>query len=213
MGFDMKGAFRLAAGILGVTALVLQYALVLMNDIGPDPLRRTINFFSYFTILTNVLVVLALLAPVAVPQTGLGKFFARPGVRTAIASYIIIVSAVVFFILRHLTNLQGLDFLADLLLHYILPALFVMDWLFLTPKETLKFGHVAWWLVFPVIYLGWTFIHGAASGFFPYPFLNTNELGLLRVLINEGLLLVVFLILGFVLVTGGKMFRPGTPAP
>lgn len=209
----MKNAFRLAAGILGFAALVLQYVMVLMGDIGAGAISRTINFFSFFTVLTNVLVVLAFLAPIAWPQTGVGKFFARPGVRTAIASYVIIVNAVVFFILRHLTNLQGLDFLTDLLLHYIMPALFVLDWVFLVPKETLKIGHVAWWLVFPVIYLGWTFIHGAASGFFPYPFLNTTELGLVRVLINEGLLLVVFLVLGFLLVTGGKMLRLGTPAP
>jgi hypothetical protein len=209
----MKSAFRLAAGILGFAALVLQYVMVLMGDIGAGPISRTINFFSFFTVLTNVLVVLAFLAPIAWPQTGLGTFFARPGVRTAIASYIIIVNAVVFFILRHLTNLQGLDFLTDLLLHYIMPALFVLDWVFLVPKETLKISHVAWWLVFPVIYLGWTFIHGAASGFFPYPFLNTTELGLVRVLINESLLLEVFLVLGFLLVTGGKMLRLGTPAP
>ncbi len=61
------------------------------------------------------------------------------------------------------------------------------------------------WLAYPIIYLVWTFIHGAYSGFYPYPFLNNGELGIARVLLNEAGLLIVFLILGFVLVTGGRL--------
>ena len=154
-----------------------------------------------------------MLAPILLPQTSTANFFTRAGVRTAVASYIIIVCIVVFFILRHLTILHGLDFLTDLLLHYIMPALFVVDWILFVPKDELAFKQVPWWLVFPVIYLGWTFVHGALSGFYPYPFLNTAVLGVGRVLLNELGLLAVFLVLGFVLVTGGKMLRLGTPAP
>ena len=201
----MKNTFRLAGGILGLAALVLQYVIVLMGDVGPEPVRRTINFFSYFTVLTNVLVVLAFLAPIVLPQTGLGKFFGRPSVRTAIASYTIIVSAIVFFILRHLSNLQGLDFLTDLLLHYIMPAMFVIDWLFFVPKENLRLRDISGWLWFPVIYLVWTYIHGALSGFYPYPFLNTEVLGLGRVLFNELGLLAVFLVLELVLISFGRL--------
>jgi hypothetical protein len=201
----MKRTFRLAAGILGLAAIVLQYVLVLMGESGPDAVRRTINFFSYFTILTNVLVVLAFLGPTLLGEMAVGRFFARPGVRTAIAIYIIIVGALVFFILRHLTNFQGLDFLCDILLHYIMPALFVIDWVFLVSKSELQWRDMLGWLWFPVFYLIWTFTHGVISGFYPYPFLNTAELGLGRVLLNELGLLVVFLVLGLVLVTGGKL--------
>ncbi|CAN0374417.1 unnamed protein product, partial [Phaeothamnion confervicola] len=112
---------------------------------------------------------------------------------------------IVYFVLRHLTNLQGWDFVADLLLHYVMPALFVIDWLFLVPKQTLKVSDSLGWLAFPVIYLVWTFIHGAYSGFYPYPFLNTSVLGIAGVLLNEAGLLVIFLVLGFILVTGGRL--------
>ena len=56
----MAIAFRMAAGILGWAALVLQYALVLTGTLGADSFTRSINFFSYFTILTNIVVALAL---------------------------------------------------------------------------------------------------------------------------------------------------------
>jgi hypothetical protein len=201
----MKSTFRLAAGILGLAALVLQYLLVLMGESGPDAVRRTINFFSYFTILTNVLVVLAFLGPTLLGEKAMGRLFARPGVRTAIALYIIIVSALVFFILRHLTNFQGLDLLCDILLHYIMPALFVIDWAFFVSKAELQRRDMLGWLWYPVIYLAWTFVHGALSGFYPYPFLNTEVLGVGRVLLNELGLLAVFLALGSVLIPLGRL--------
>lgn len=198
-------AFRIAAGVLGWAALTLQYALVLANTTGADSFTRSINFFSYFTILVNILAALALTLPWLAPQSAPGRFFERPSVRTAIAAYIIIVMTIVYFVLRHLTTLQGWDFVADLLLHYAMPVLFVVDWLFLVPKQTLKVKDTLGWLAFPVIYLLWTFIHGVYSGFYPYPFLNNSELGIARVLLNEAGLLVIFLVLGFILVTGGRM--------
>jgi hypothetical protein len=203
----MQQGFRLAAGLLGLAALILQYVLVLMGEAGPDPVRRTLNFFSYFTVLTNVLVALAFLAPTFFSQTPLGKFFARPTVRTAITIYIIIVSALVFFILRHLTNLQGLDFVADMLLHYVLPALFVFDWVFFVPKGSLKWQEMFGWLGYPIAYLAWTFIHGALSGFYPYPFLNTEVLGVGRVLLNELGLLILFFAVGMALIALGRFAR------
>jgi hypothetical protein len=179
---------------------------VLTGTLGADSFTRSMNFLSYFTILTNILASVAFTLPWLAPQSRPGKFFFRPTVRTAIAAYIIIVMTIVYFVLRHLTDLQGWNFVADLLLHYIMPLLFVIDWLLLVPKQTLKFKDTIVWLAFPIIYLVWTFIHGAFSGFYPYPFLNGAELGNARVLLNEAGLLVIFLVLGFALVTGGRLF-------
>jgi hypothetical protein len=201
----MGKLFRTAAGILGWIALALQYALVLTGNLGADSFTRSVNFFSYFTILTNILAALALTLPWLAPHSALGEFFSRPSVRTAIAAYIVIVMTIVYFVLRHLTTFQGWNLVADLLLHYVMPVLFVIDWLFLVPKHTLKTKDSVFWLAFPVIYLIWTFIHGVYSGFYPYPFLNTSELGIARVLLNEAGLLIVFLILGSILVTGGRL--------
>ena len=195
----------MAVGTLGWMALTLQYALVLTGTLGADSFTRSINFFSYFTILTNILAALALTLPWLAPQSVPGRFFSRPSVRTAIVTYIIIVMTIVYFVLRHLTTLQGWNFVADLLLHYVMPVLFVIDWLFLVPKQALKLKDTIFWLTFPIIYLVWTFIHGAFSGFYPYPFLNGAELGNARVLLNEGGLLVIFLVLGFILVSAGRV--------
>ena len=201
----MAKVFQMAAGLLGWFALALQYGLVMSGDFDTGPFARTINFFSYFTILTNILVALALTLPIIAPQSALGQFFSRPTVRTAITTYIIIVMVVVYFILRHLTNLTGWDLVADVILHYVMPILFVIDWLFFVSKESLEPKNPIGWLTYPIVYLVWTFIHGAYSGFYPYPFLNNGELGITRVLLNEAGLLIVFLVLGSILVTGGRL--------
>ena len=195
----------MAVGTLGWMALTLQYALVLTGTLGADSFTRSINFFSYFTILTNILAALALTLPWLAPQSVPGRFFSRPSVRTAIVTYIIIVMTIVYFVLRHLTTLQGWNFVADLLLHYVMPVLFVIDWLLFVPKQSLKVTDTFGWLAYPIVYLIWTFVHGAYSGFYPYPFLNNSELGIARVLLNEAGLLVIFLVLGFGLVTGGQL--------
>ena len=201
----MAVAFRMAAGLLGWFALALQYGLVMAGNFEADALSRTVNFFSYFTILTNILAALAFTLPGLAPQSAATRFFLKHTVRTAITAYIIIVMAIVYFVLRHLTNLQGWNLAADVLLHYVMPCLFVIDWLLLVPKEMLKLKDGLAGLAFPVVYLLWTFVHGAYSGFFPYPFLNVGELGIGRVLLNEAGLLALYLILGLALVTGGRL--------
>jgi hypothetical protein len=189
----------------GRFALSLQVGFIIVGDFETSAFTRTINFFSYFTIHTNTLAALALTLPVIAPQSAYGQFLSKPTVRTAITAYIIIVMTIVYFVLRHLTNLTGWDLVADVILHYVMPVLFVIDWLFLVPKETLKAKDTFSWLAYPIVYLVWTFIHGAYSGFYLYPFLNNGDLGVARVLLNETGLLIVFLVLGFVLVTGGRL--------
>ncbi len=71
----------MAAGILGWVSLALQYALVLTGSLGADSFTRSINFFSYFTILTNILAALALTLPWLAPQSPLENF--SPGPRCA----------------------------------------------------------------------------------------------------------------------------------
>ena len=208
----MTAIFRTAAGVLGWATLLLQYVLVVSKPDGPDLFTRTVNFFSFFTILTNILVALALTLPALIPHSAPGQFFARPSVRTAITCYITIVMAVVYFILRHIQDMEGLDLLCDIILHYVMPALFIIDWLCFVPKGALRLSDTPKWLIYPFVYLVWTFIHGAYSGFYPYPFLNAGELGVARVLQFEAVLLVVFLAFGLVFVFGGrileKRFRP-----
>ena len=56
---------------------------------------------------------------------------------------------------------------------------------------------IAW---FAVLYCVYTLIRGNLSGYYPYPFMNVNEGGLDKVLINIGAMWVLFLFISFLLV-------------
>lgn len=197
--------YRRMAAVAGFAALVLQYILAVRSGIAASPWAATVNFFSYFTVQTNVLVALALGLPAWASQSRAGRFFVRPGVRAAIAVYIAIVGTVYHLVLRSLWAPEGAQWLADMALHYVMPGLFLLDWLLFVPKGGLRIGQALRWLAFPLVFLCWTLVHGAASGFYPYPFVDVAELGIGQVLANGAALLVVFAVSGAICVFADRM--------
>ena len=202
----MARLYRAVFACVGWFALILQYVLTLTGNPHMDAGELTLNFFSYFTILSNVLVALALTAPVVAQNSRPGRWFAGEGVRAAMAMYIVVVGVVYHFLLAPTWNPQGLALLGNSLLHYVMPAAFVLDWLLFAPKGRLNWKDPARWLIFPLIYGGWTLIHGALSGWWPYPFVDVGDLGLGRVLLNFVGLLIFFLIVGLIIVTLDRTF-------
>jgi hypothetical protein len=203
---------RIVAAILaaiGWFALALQLRLILgVNAQTGIPVGETfVRFFSYFTILTNVLAALIL---TGVMLGHRGTFLSRPAVQAAIASYITIVGLVYVTILRHLWAPAGLQWLADALLHYAMPALYVSFWLLFARKEKLRFGDSLWWLVFPLGYVVFVLLRGAPSGFYPYPFIDVSKLGYPQVLLNAAGLFAVFALCGLIFVALGRWLADKT---
>jgi len=201
----LKTIFRAAAGGFIAFAVGMQYWLVIYDRPGADLVTSTIKFFSFFTILSNVLAALALLLPVAMPNTSLGRFFDRYSVRTALTGYIIIVGVVYFLLLRDLSHRQGWGLFFEHVLHYVTPPLFVLDWLLFVPKVEVDWRVGFTSLGFPALYLAWTFVHGDSTGWYPYPFIDVPELGYTRALVNVGGLIIAFLGLELALVGIGRL--------
>jgi hypothetical protein len=191
--------YRMAAAAVAWFALVLQYTLTITKP-GAPFLEATVRYFSFFTILTNILVALALTLPCLAPESRAGQFFDRPSVRTAILAYIIIVAVIYHYLLAKLWNPQGWQLLADTIEHVVTPALYVIDWVLFVPKGTVKWKSAVVWLGYPLVYAAYSLIHGAVTGFYPYPFINVGEIGYDKVLLNMGVLVLVFLGLGLALI-------------
>src|SRR5436190_7257834 len=125
----MRAGFRVIAAALGWFAIATQYSLVASTRSGPDLVTWTINFFSYFTIIANILGALAMTLPWLAPQSQVGHWFMRPSVRTVIVAYIIVVGIVYHVVLRNLFHPQGWRLVCEIVLHYVTPTLLVLDWL------------------------------------------------------------------------------------
>jgi hypothetical protein len=195
--------FRGAAGAVALAALIVQYALLLRAMEG-DAGAAALRFLTYFTLLSNSFGAAALLCPAVAPGSAAGRFFARPGVRTAAALYLLVVGAVYHAVLASQWDPKGWQLAADIALHTITPAAMLIDWLFLTPKRGLHYRIVPLALLLPLGYGVWALALGAVSGFYPYPFLDVAALGLSRVMLNLLILLTLFAGLGALMVTAGR---------
>lgn len=208
----MVTPYRIVAAALGWFALVLQYCLPLTPGMQATSLEHAVRYFCFFTILSNLLVALALTLPWLAPATRVGRFFLSPSVRAGIAAYIILVAAVYHFLLRHVWDPHGWLFVSNGLLHYVMPVVYVADWLLFVPKGSLRARDAAIWLVLPVAYAALTLVHGAVTGFYPYPFLNVAKLGNAAVLANIAAMTVAFGILGLLMVAADRTMGRAQPA-
>lgn len=204
-----KILYRTIGALIGWATLIAQYFLVVSGGEHANLAAATISYLSYFTILTNFLVVLAFTAPLLVPTTKLHRFFTKPAVRAAIALYISFVAVVYHIMLRDLWDPQGLQLVTDIALHTVLPILYFLDWVFFSPKRALRFAHIPYWLIYPTVYGAYTIVRGALSGIYPYPFLNVFELGLVGVGINMIGFLALYGVGGAVFIALGR-FLPNS---
>ena len=184
--------------IIAWTALILQFYLILQTTgtTGFSILKTVTNFFSYFTILSNLLVAVCLTTSLLSPTSGVGSFFLKVCVQTAIAVYIFIVGLVYNTVLRGITNPTGLDWIVDNLLHVVVPVLYVLYWFIFTPKKILQWKNLAPWLIFPAVYLLYSLLRGPMADWYPYPFLHAGKFGYGQVAINSVLVLLAFLLVG-----------------
>ncbi|HRO25996.1 MAG TPA: Pr6Pr family membrane protein [Luteimonas sp.] len=147
-----------AVAIIVVVSLALQYVLLLQQ--APDGAAlATLRFLSYFTVLSNLLVAAASLAV----ASGRGGFFASPRTTGAAALYIAITGLVYALVLRQLWAPQGLQWWADIGLHYAVPLAYLAWWALLAPHGALGWRDVAGWLLFPLAFFGWTLARGCPS--------------------------------------------------
>ncbi len=155
----------------------------------------------YFTVLTNIWVALVSTRL----ASGGGGLLSAPGTLAASAVYIAVVGLIYSLLLRQLWAPVGLHRLADQILHYVTPLLFVSWWLVCAPKSGLRFADALKWLLYPLAYFAFSLLLGAASGRYLYPFADTGAHGLATVLRNGVLLLGLFLGLGVVAVAAGRL--------
>lgn len=191
--------WRAVFALIGWATLGLQYSLMLATP-DRDPLELTLNFFSYFTILTNVLVAVAMTLPVVAANRPAGRWATSEGVRACVAMYAAVVGLVYHFLLHATWNPQGWSLIANLGLHYLMPTAMLMDWLMFAPKGLLRWKDAGKWLAFPLAYGGWTVVHGLAADWWPYWFTDVSKLGWLRAGAYFGGLLIFFLTVGLIVV-------------
>lgn len=91
--------------------------------------------------------------------------------------------------------------------HYIVPALTVLGWLLFGPRPRIDATVVLLALLWPLLWFGYTLVHGELSGWYPYPFVDVATHGYGRVLANALLVTAVLGVVGALYGLGDRAQR------
>lgn len=196
--FPFDTAARAALATIALAALLLQFylSIALAFSNGHGVAHATAMFLGYFTILTNLFVALAATLPLLAAHRGAGRFFARPTVLGCAVTSIVMVGAGYHLLLRDIWNPQGLQRVADYLLHYAVPLSALAYWLVFAPRVQLGLAAPVRWCIYPIAYLAYALLRGAATGWYPYYFIDVGRIGQAQVLLNVALMLLAFITVG-----------------
>lgn len=204
--------FAQVAAVVGWVTIALRFYLSIDTSLanGTGVGGGVVVFLSYFTVLTNILVVLVWTAggvgaATKATQASVLSFFRRPGVASAIAVYITVVAVIYHGLLSQLWDPQGLTKVVDFMLHTVLPGLYLIYWWLGIPKHNLRWHWAVTWLSYPVGYSVYTLLLGAIRHKYPYPFSDVTTLGYLRVLLNSCFVLSFFAVLSLVFIGLGRL--------
>ena len=199
-----KDKILLIAVSLGWFAVVMQFVLMLQNRVE-SVAETTIRFFSFFTILTNSLVTVYFTILWFKKPSYLLTQFKKPGFLTATTLYITVVSIVYQLVLRGIWEPTGMQKAVDELLHTVIPIYVIVFWFMYENKKEVLWKSIPSWMLYPFVYLVCILFRGTISGFYPYPFVNVNKLGIEKVLINSGFLVLFFIAMAVAFVGIGKL--------
>jgi len=198
---------RPAAAVYRLLVALVAAAAVTADLFLGSPIR----VLTYFTIQSNILLALVMLATARRAWTARRPL--SPLVTGAALLYISITGLVYHLILAHASSpfamtggpLTGWQAITNQVLHTVTPIAAVLDWLLLTAPGRLHLRMAATWLLYPATYLAVYLARGelilpGTPGRYLYTFLDVEHHGYKHVLGNALLLGLAFYALSVLLV-------------
>ncbi|KFN04637.1 hypothetical protein D0U04_20350 [Bacillus clarus] len=199
----MIAIYRLFLSLLAFSAIITQF--ITRAQVKPF---NPINFFSFFTIESNILVaVILLLSSFGTAAFGRSEQFGV--LRGAATVYILTTGLIYFLLLRGLEEtLQTPIPWVNTVLHYIMPIAMILDWVINPPTKKITWKQATSWLVFPFLYVIYSLVRGPFVHWYPYPFLDPRIGGYGRVfLYSIGIAVVIGFICVVVKMLGNRFFK------
>jgi len=185
---------------LVILASVLLQAILYFQSTTLSMMESTIHFFSYFTLLTNLLAGFFLIS-----YANQKEWAIQNGALTAVTIYLFMIGLVYQLALRFVWNLTGWSQIADEMLHSINPILILLVWFAKENTSELRYQMILKWLIYPALYLLFIWIRGTISGFYPYYFMDRNALSSYDFYINVLVLIMLVVLFSFGFIWLGRL--------
>lgn len=205
------GALRIVTVGLIAAAVIGQFSKSL--SLVDEPGRFVINFFSFFTIQSNLIGAAVLLIAFMRSFSSRKDSTVFTIVRLCAATYLTTTLVVFNTLLRDLALDQAATVpWSNEILHVWAPLLVLIDWLFAPGRRALPWSRLWIVAIYPIVWAVYTMIRGALTSWYPYPFLNPHiEPGVGY----DGVTVYIAAIASFILLVGAALIwvsRKFTPA-
>lgn len=169
-----------------LASLVTQIVLLVRGDVGSTA-AALVQMFSFFTVQSNVLVLVAASTLVLDPARD-GRFWRVLRLDALLG---ITVTGVVFgAVLAPMLHPTGIDWWVNAGFHYVSPVMAFVGWLLFGPRPRIDRATFGWAFGWPLAWIAYTFVRGAVVDWYPYPFLDVGEIGYPDALRNTGFIVV-----------------------
>lgn len=184
--FAMLGLLGSAAG-LALDFYAIVPVVMTASETNPVPrgfFDALIYFWFFLTHLANLGAVLVYVAEIWDPWWL--RWFRRPYVHLVVLAMLMLVMGFFHVMLAPLYTFEGALAVANLLLHYVAPLLYLGWWAAFSPHGTVRLGHVPLMLLPGLAYLALVLVRGAIVGEYPYAIVDAGQFGYLQVAIGAG---------------------------
>ncbi|MFD4294874.1 Pr6Pr family membrane protein [Rhodococcus sp. NPDC058505] len=186
---------RVALAVLGAVAL----AWLPIHEAG-EPDFDLVSYFSYFTVLSNVLAVVVLAVGAVIdPQGERWQSF-----RGAVTVYMVI-TGIVYAVLLANVDVGGQGQWTNDVVHRVMPLVILLDWVVFPARRRISDATAMTWVWFPVLYGVYTLIRGPIVAWYPYPFIDPRQQGPLQMAIGLVVLVVAFLLISLAVNVAGRL--------
>ena len=96
----------------------------------------------------------------------------------------------------------------NVVLHYLVPVWFALDWLLAPPTPPVPFRTALPWLLYPLAYVTYSLVRGPVVDWYPYPFLDPANDGYGAVAVTSVGIAVVVVALTWLLTRWGARRAP-----
>ncbi|MEU4780365.1 Pr6Pr family membrane protein [Micromonospora sp. NPDC023633] len=209
---------RRVAVVFRLAIVISVLAGIVLTAIGPTTVT---GLLPYFTIQSNVAV--GLFAGYAAWRAWQDRPEPPSALKGAVTLYITITGVVYHLVLANPASPFAMpqpdrtlpEALGNQFLHTVVPLLAVADWALFDRRGRLRPRYAAWWLAFPLGYLGFALLRGLVVDRYPYPFIDAGELGYAGVAVSAVFFAAAFWLLGLLFVavdrTLGRRVRTAHP--
>lgn len=157
---------RLVVVVTGIIAIVATFL-----DTASRATINPFNFFGYFTMQSNIAILVVLMITAIVAFASRVASPALLLARACATTYIAIVGLVYNTLLAGQEGGITLAW-ANTVLHVALPVYAVIDWLLFADRSAIAWKRLWIVVIYPIVWVIVVLIRGASDGWVPYPFLD-----------------------------------------